>query len=153
MQRRVVMLGLAGLIVLLDQFTKFLIDRSRLHFQVIPGFFNLSYVENTGAAFGILQGKQFLLSSISVLAMGVLVFLIFHENPSRKGLLFGLALILGGTCGNFIDRVRLGYVIDFFEFHIKQYHWPSFNVADSAISIGVAILILLMLWEERRKVS
>ncbi len=145
------MLSLSGAIVLLDQVTKIWIDRSRPHFEIIPGFFNLGYVENRGAAFGILQGRQFLLTSVSVIAMGVLVFLLFYEEPHKKGLLFGLSLILGGTCGNLIDRVRLGYVIDFIEFHIKQYYWPSFNVADSAISIGVGILIIVMLWEERSR--
>jgi len=147
-KRRLVLLSLAGMIVILDQLTKFWISQTKPSFEVIPGFFNLSYVKNTGAAFGILQGKQFLLTSISVVAIGVLVFLIFYEHKSRKGLLFALTLILGGTCGNFIDRARLGYVIDFLDFHIKQRHWPSFNVADSAISIGVGILILVMIWEE-----
>ena len=147
-QRRLFMLGFSGFLVILDQYTKFLIAGSRPRFEVIPGFFNLSYVENRGAAFGILQGKLFILSSVSLIAMGVLIFLLFYENSEKKGLLFGLALILGGTCGNFIDRVRLGYVIDFLDFHIKQYYWPSFNIADSAISVGVTILIIVMFWEE-----
>lgn len=147
-KRRLTMLSLAGMIVILDQLTKYWINQAKPRFEVIPGFFNLNYVKNTGAAFGILQGNQFLLASVSVVAIVVLIFLIFYENEKKKGLLLGLALILGGTCGNLIDRVRLGYVIDFLEFHIRQYHWPSFNVADSSISIGVGILILVMLWEE-----
>lgn len=151
MKARFGMLGLAAVLIAVDQFTKFLINQARPNFQVIPGFFTLRYVENTGAAFGILQGKQLLLTSVSVLAIGVLLFLIFYEHEGRTGLIFALALILAGTCGNLIDRIRLGYVIDFLEFHIKQYYWPSFNVADSAISIGVGMLILVMLWEDRRK--
>jgi signal peptidase II len=148
------MLGLAGIIVLLDQGTKHVISQVQPYFQVIPGFFSLTYVKNTGAAFGILRGKQPLLAAVSVVAMGVLLFLLFYEHEKRKGLLYAFALILGGTCGNFIDRVRLGYVIDFLDFHIQQHHWPTFNVADSAISIGVGLLILVTLREgERAKVS
>ena len=147
MKRRFMMLGLAGIIVLLDQGTKYIVNQVQPHFQVIPGFFTLTYVKNTGAAFGILQGKQSLLTAVSVVAMGVLLFLLFYEREERKGLLYALALILGGTCGNFIDRVRLGYVVDFLDFHIQQRHWPAFNIADSAISIGVGLLILLTLWE------
>lgn len=154
MKRRFIMLGLAGIIVLLDQGTKYVISQTQPYFQVIPGFFTLTYVKNTGAAFGILQGKQPLLTAVSVVAMGVLLFLLFYEREERKGLLYALALILGGTCGNFIDRVRLGYVIDFLDVHIQQHHWPTFNIADSAISIGVGLLILVTLREgERAKVS
>ncbi len=148
MKRRLIMAGFAGVLVLLDQVSKYLIATSRPRFEVIPGFFNLSYVENRGAAFGILQGRLFLLSSVSLIAMSVLLFLLFYEDSEKKGLLFALALILGGTAGNFLDRVRLGYVIDFLEFHIGQYYWPSFNIADSAISIGVTLLILIMFLEE-----
>ncbi len=151
MKRRLAMLSLAGMIVILDQLTKYWINQAKPRFEVITGFFNLSYVQNSGAAFGILQGKLFLLTVVSIAAIGVLVFLIFYEDERKKGLLFGLALILGGTCGNFIDRFRLGYVIDFLDFHIKQYHWPSFNVADSSISAGVGILIFVMIWEEYYK--
>ena len=115
---------------------------------MIPGFFNLVYVENTGAAFGIFQGKLWLLSAISFAAMVVLSWLIWQGQHERKGMLLALALILGGTCGNFIDRVRLKYVVDFLEFYIKTYRWPSFNIADSAISIGVALLILLTVKDE-----
>ena len=154
MKRRFIMLGLAGIIVLLDQGTKYIISQVQPHFQVIPGFFNLTYVKNTGAAFGILQGRQPLLTAVSVVAMAVFLFLLFYEREERKGLSYALALILGGTCGNFIDRVRLGYVVDFLDVHIQQHHWPTFNVADSAISIGVGLLILVTLWEgDRAKVS
>jgi signal peptidase II len=142
------MFSIAGFIIVLDQLIKAWIEQVRPHFEVIPGFFALIYVRNAGAAFGILQGKQFLLTIVSAIAIVVLAYLLFKESVERKGLLLALSLILGGTTGNFIDRVRLKYVIDFLDIHIKNYHWPAFNVADSAISIGVALLVILTLREE-----
>jgi signal peptidase II len=144
-KKRFLALIIAEGIGILDQITKFLVSQYRPNFQVIPGFFNLHYVENTGAAFGILQDKQLLLTGISVLASGVLLFLILSEREEQRGTLYGLGLILGGTCSNLIDRVRLGYVVDFLQLHINQYYWPSFNIADSAITIGVGLLIIVTL--------
>lgn len=151
MKKRLGMLSLAGLIVMLDQFTKYLVDTFHPNIVVISGFFNLTYIKNTGAAFGIFQGKQTLLISVSLLAMGLLLFLLFYEREEKTGLLLALALILGGTCGNLIDRIRSGAVIDFLSFYIKQYQWPAFNIADSSISIGVGLLILVTLLESRKE--
>jgi signal peptidase II len=150
MQRRLSALMIAGIITILDQITKMLVSRFHPNFKVIPGFFNIHYVENTGAAFGILQDQQTLLIIVSVLALGVLGFLIVSDREGKSGVLYGLGLILGGTCGNLVDRARLRYVVDFLQFHIKQYYWPSFNVADSAITIGVAILVIMTLSQERK---
>ena len=155
MKRRVIALILAVSITVLDQLTKFLISETKPFLQIIPGFFNIHYIENTGAAFGILQGKLAFLAIVSTIAIGVLVFLIFHERPPRWGMLIALACILGGTCGNLIDRVRLRYVVDFLQFYItisqKTYYWPSFNVADTFISIGVGLLILFMLFFQEQQ--
>jgi len=149
-KRQIIAVSLAGIIVLLDQLTKILVSWERPNFKVIPGFFNIHYVENTGAAFGILQDQRTLLTFVSVLAVGVLLFLIFSARDEHKGMLAALALILAGTCGNLIDRVRLGYVVDFLQFHLKQYYWPSFNIADAAISVGVGILIFVSLRQEAK---
>ena len=140
------MFSLSAIIVLLDQATKYWISQSKPFIQVIPGFFNIVYVENPGAAFGILHGKQGLLTAISVMAMLVLIGLMWQER--RRGVLVSLSLILGGTCGNLIDRVCLKYVVDFLDAHVKNYHWPSFNIADSAITVGVSLLILVTFLEE-----
>jgi len=145
---RLIMYSLAAGIVLLDQVTKYWISQIRPSVKVIPGLFNLVYVENRGAAFGIFQGQLGILSLISFAAMVVLAILIWQEHHERKGMLIALSLILGGTCGNFIDRVYLKYVVDFLEFYIGTYRWPAFNIADSAISIGVTLLILLTLKDE-----
>jgi signal peptidase II len=145
------MFSLAGLIILLDQFTKYLVETLRPNMVVIPGFFNLTYIKNTGAAFGIFQGKQFFLIGVSLLAIGLFLFLLLREREEKTGFLLALTLILGGTCGNLIDRIRSGEVIDFLLFYIKQYQWPAFNIADSAISVGVGMLILVTLLESREE--
>ena len=154
MKKRLAILSISGIIIVLDQITKFWISQNRPNFQVIPGFFNIHYVENTGAAFGILQGKQIFLTLVSIIAIGVLLLLIIYEREEKRGMLYALALILGGTGGNLIDRVRLGYVVDFLQFYVKlgekYYYWPSFNVADSAITIGVGILIIVTFWQDRK---
>ncbi len=151
MKKRIGMFSLAGLIIVLDQFTKYLVETLRPNMVVIPGFFNLTYIKNAGAAFGIFQGKQFFLIGVSLLAIGLFLFLLLREREEKTGLLLALALILGGTCGNLIDRIRSGEVIDFLLFYIKQYQWPAFNIADSAISVGVGMLILVTLLESREE--
>jgi len=150
-KKRLLMLSFSGVIVILDQVAKYLVETLRPNILVIPGFFNVTYVRNTGAAFGILQGKHLLLAGVSLLAMGVLLFLLFYEREEKTGLLLALALILGGTCGNLIDRIRFGYVIDFLLLYIQRYQWPAFNIADSSISIGVGLLILVTFLESRKE--
>ncbi|MCP4398286.1 MAG: signal peptidase II [bacterium] len=154
MKTRIGMFSLTAFLVIADQITKLWIHQARQFFEVIPGFFNITYVRNPGAAFGILQGRQNLLAGVSIIASVVLIVMLLRENEKKKTLLLSLSLILGGTVGNLIDRLRFGYVVDFLDFYItlgKEYHWPSFNVADSAISVGVTLLICVMLWEEKTR--
>lgn len=152
MKKRLLALGIAILIIFLDQGTKVWIIQVKPAIRVIPGFFNIHYIENTGAAFGILQGKLAFLTFVSVAAVVFLLFFIFYERKAKQGLLLALGCILGGTLGNLIDRVRLKYVIDFLQVYVKlfgkYYYWPSFNIADSAISIGVVLLIVLTFRQE-----
>jgi len=134
------------LLVIADQFTKFLVVLAFLPGQrVVVGhpFFHLTYVQNTGAAFGLLKGQQTLFILMSVFVMGYLVreFLIRPVMTAR--VFWGCVLILGGAAGNVIDRLRLGYVIDFIGVGL----WPLFNVADSAITIGIGLL----LWHSLRR--
>jgi len=141
-------------VVALDQATKLLVDRlMELHEsrRVIDGFLRLTYVRNRGAAFGILSDADlpFQAGVFSVLSLAALAAIALYawrlpvESRLPKA---ALALIMGGAVGNLIDRMRLGYVIDFVDAHLGQYHWPAFNVADSAITIGVVLLVLDMLW-------
>jgi signal peptidase II len=140
-----------ALILILDQWTKFLVlEKFRLgeSISIIEGFFNLTYIRNPGAAFGIFaqshpsfRGPFFLL--IPLVAM-IVIGMVFKKLPKQSLLLStALSLVMGGAVGNLIDRVRFGYVVDFLDFHWRYgYHFPAFNVADSAICVGVGILIL-----------
>ncbi len=110
--------------------------------SVIGNFFMLTYVKNTGAAFSILPGRQIFLIIISIIVMGiVIVYLIKNKDQSLLDK-WGYGLLLGGTIGNLLDRIRLGYVIDFLDFNILSYHFPIFNIADIGIVIGLILLVI-----------
>jgi signal peptidase II len=135
-----------------DRWTKALIDSKLFLNQTIPvidGLLSITYVRNTGVAFGILDSgpssaKSSALAALTVAAIGgVLVYSL--RTPLKQRLTqLALSLILAGAIGNLYDRVRFGYVIDFIEVYYRTFHWPSFNIADSAISVGVALLALDM---------
>ena len=140
-------------VFVLDQVTKNLvIGNLAFHssIQVIPGFFSLTYIHNTGAAFGILAGHErwchIFFQVVSFLALGGLFYL-FWTSKRDTLTLWGSALIFGGAAGNLADRLRFRYVIDFLDFFIGNHHWPAFNVADSAITIGGFLLALKFLKE------
>jgi len=144
---------ISGAVLVLDQITKVLVDNTMTLHQsiaIIPNFASLTYLRNTGAAFGFLAGARSALriaffALISSVAIGCIVYLIRGLRPQHKWLAASLSLILGGAVGNLIDRLRLGEVIDFIDLHWYHIHWPAFNVADSAISIGVVMLFIQML--------
>jgi signal peptidase II len=139
-----------------DRWTKALIQKRfglNESIPVIDGFFNITYVRNTGVAFGIfdplsLPAKSVLLSVFTAFAAVVVILYSVRSSVRNRLLQIALALILGGALGNLYDRIAYGYVVDFLEFYARSYHWPSFNVADSAISIGVALLALEILRNE-----
>ncbi len=145
-------LCLSFAIVLLDQVTKYLIG---MHLElgdqipVINGFFSISHVHNTGAAWGMFSGHGTLLVALSFV-MSILI-VVYRERlvagiPLNR---IAVGLMLGGILGNLIDRIRLGYVVDFLHFYWKSYQFPSFNVADSAICIGVGLYILTQTFPKR----
>ena len=148
----VLLLGLA--IVLLDQFTKQWIRSAFVYGEsqpVIDGFFNLVYVRNDGAAWNILSGHGIILILISVAVLALLVIYrrsFLQEQFSHKIL---LGLMVGGIVGNLIDRIRFGWVTDFLDFQFGTYHYPSFNVADSAICIAVGLYIITNLFSPKEK--
>jgi signal peptidase II len=143
--------SLIGVILILDQITKYLVEKYILRNEVItviPGFFNLTYVRNRGAAFGILSDFPALWRSaffISLTLGAVVVIALLIRKTNERLLVVSFSLIAGGAVGNVIDRIRYGEVVDFIQWYVKALYWPSFNVADSAISIGVVLLALDML--------
>ena len=148
-------LGLAFLIVIADQFTKVLILG---YYQLgdsthIASFFNLVRVHNSGAAFSFLAGasgwQRWFFTVIGLLAAALILWML-KSHAGQKLFAFALACILGGAVGNVIDRVLHGYVVDFLDFHWRSWHFPAFNIADSAITIGAACLILDELLRVRR---
>lgn len=147
----VILVVLTTLVIVLDQWTKYLVLEHFRHgetLSVISGFFSLTYIKNTGAAFGILATADpaFRVPFFVIVPLAALVAIgmIFRKLPPNDlKLSTALSLVIGGAIGNLIDRVQLGFVVDFLDFHWKyKYHFPAFNVADSAICVGVAILML-----------
>ena len=140
--------GLAAAVIAADQLTKWLVlgyFANRAPHQELTGFLNLVLVFNKGAAFSLFAqapGWQAPVLSAFAVAAAIVVGVFIVRSPGRQILCLGLALILGGAIGNVIDRLRFGQVVDFLDFHALGWHWPAFNVADSAISIGAVILIL-----------
>jgi signal peptidase II len=149
---RLVLTWLA-IILVIDQLTKLIVDRTMPLYQSIPvidRFFNLTYIRNTGAAFGILAGSAAafrlpFLMIFSLLAIGFIIVMLRRLPERETGLITALTFILGGAIGNLIDRFAYGEVIDFLDFYWANYHWPAFNVADSFITVGVVITIYYLI--------
>ena len=128
------------------------VDRISLYqsIPVIPGFFNLVHTQNPGGAFGFLAGQNQGLRIVvfvifSFLAVGIIFYFYKKSAESHSFLSWGFALIFGGALGNLIDRIRFGTVTDFLDFYIGDFHWPAFNVADSAITVGITIFLYHLL--------
>lgn len=142
--------GIAVAVVIVDQLSKLWIMATfSLHEQqdIIPGFFNLVYVTNTGAAFGFLAGSKTMLRqaffvAVAIVALIIIVFAYGQLKRQGKIFVYALGFIAGGAVGNLIDRLRFGSVVDFLDFYLGSHHWPAFNAADSAITIGVGLFLL-----------
>ena len=147
----------SALIVVFDQITKALIVNTFARGQskeIIPGLFNLCHTRNTGVVFGMFPGRSWLFAALTMAAIIILMLLVrsIEESASRwQYVAYGL--IIGGAIGNLIDRVRVGSVTDFLDFYIGRYHWPAFNVADSAVCVGVAFLLLSTITAAKRDKS
>ena len=137
--------GVGFLIFFLDQVSKLGINHwleNQMQLSVIPGCFNLTLVYNTGAAFGIFKDQRWLLMVLAILCMFFVFYAFKLYGQKNTYMAMALGLILGGALGNFVDRIRLGYVIDFLDFYISSHHWPAFNIADTAICVGVGLMML-----------
>lgn len=150
--------GLLVALVLFDQAAKILVDWTiPLYYSipVIDDFFSLTYIRNTGAAFGIFAEwsgslRRPFLIVFSLLAIGFIVHLLRRLPKEENAVAVDLVLILGGAVGNLIDRVLYGEVIDFLDFYWSQFHWPAFNFADSFITAGVALLALRLVFSKKQ---
>ena len=152
---------LALFIVLLDRWTKHLVA-TRIamytHIQVIPGFFRITHTENTGAAFSLFADspshwKTVMLISFSLIAMIVVSILLWNQSHPFTMTGIALSLILGGAFGNLWDRVAAGRVVDFLDVYYRTYHWPVFNLADSAIVVGASLLVLEIIFGRSKSAS
>ncbi len=137
-------------VFIVDLITKYIIQNhiALQNIEIIKGFFSLTYAENTGMAWSLLSGKQAFLSIVSAIAIGVMIYYVVAKNVDRLTKV-ALALMIGGAAGNLFDRLFLGYVRDFLDFIIFGYDFPIFNVADSALTIGVILLIIASFIEDK----
>lgn len=140
------------LVVFFDQLTKILIVKNiELHanIKVIPNFFYLEYTINSGAAFGMFQDNDFVILGIPFVAIILFLYLLYKSNfQEKKFFTLAISFMLGGTIGNYIDRIRLGYVVDFLSFRFGSYHYPNFNLADSLLVIGAILLFIDIIFIE-----
>lgn len=142
-------------IIAIDQITKLLVSTYMGYLsqiEIIPNFFYLEYIHNKGAAWGMFEGNWFVILVMPLIASALFVYLLFLGNLKDKKLyVIGLSLMLAGTIGNYIDRLFLGYVVDFLSFRFGSYHYPNFNVADSSLVIGVILFAVDILFLENKK--
>ena len=154
-----VLLVICFWILFVDQWTKHSVQQRLVLYQkveVIRGFFNLVHVRNTGGAFGILGGEKGGLGSlffvvVSLVAIGSILFLYIRLKEDEKILSLSFSLVLSGAIGNLIDRLRYGEVVDFLDFYLFSFHWPAFNISDSAICLGIGLMALELLTRDRKK--
>ncbi len=145
--------SIMSIVLVLDQITKYIVEKQvRLYevIRVIPGFFNITHVRNKGAAFSLFSSASETFRSmffITVTIVAIVVIAALIRKTGERLLIVSFSLIAGGAAGNLIDRVRYGEVVDFIQWYIKSYYWPSFNVADSAITIGVGLPVIDMLFK------
>jgi signal peptidase II len=151
-----ILLLLSPVVLIIDQLTKLYIDRTMKLYQSVPvvdNLFSITYLRNRGAAFSFLSDASWRLPFFmlaTVIAVIAIMVAFVKLRADQRFAAISLTLILSGAVGNLIDRVRLGEVIDFLDVYWKNHHWPAFNIADSAICVGVAMLALDMFLEERR---
>ena len=150
------LLIVAPLLLIIDQLSKLYIDRNFYlgeSVTVFENFFHITYIRNKGAAFGVLSNSPWRVPffiTIAIVAAVAILWYLYSTRGEQKLLQISLVMIFSGAIGNVIDRIRLSEVIDFIDVHWFQHHWPAFNIADSAITIGVTLMIVELWLEERR---
>lgn len=148
-------LGISAIVIAFDLYTKHLVQSAVTYGEHYPvtAFFDLVLYHNEGAAFSFLAGaggwQRLFFSAFAIIASAVIMHLL-RKHPEKTLFCFALSLVLGGALGNLYDRLTLGYVVDFLFFHYETWYWPAFNVADSAITVGVVLLLWDGLIEEKK---
>jgi signal peptidase II len=153
MKKNAAYLAFIAALVAVDQLTKNIVIRSVELYgsaAVIPGFFNITRIHNTGAIFGAFSGARggglrLVLAAASLIALGLVVYYFIKTPAADRKVKAALSLVLAGALGNLVDRVVRGFVVDFLDFYIGRWHWPFFNVADSCITVGALLLILFFI--------
>ena len=143
-KKLLIILSISSFILILDQITKILIRSQLAIHQSIPeqGFFRLTHVRNTGSAFSLIKDQNILLTTIGVIVLIILIYFLKEFDTDRPFVITAISLQIGGALGNLLDRIFLGSVVDFFDIGVSGvYRWPTFNIADSSIVIGITLLI------------
>jgi signal peptidase II len=157
--KKIALIGwVAGAVLILDQATKMLVLAHLPlggSIPVIPGVFDLTHVHNPGGAFGFLSGmsaeiRSLLFVAVSLLAAGIVLYFYWQTPVRQRFPAVGLCLLLGGAVGNLVDRIRFGVVVDFLDVYVGELHWPAFNIADSAITVGVFIFAYHLVFQNIR---
>lgn len=159
MKREAPYLILIFFLFLSDQVTKMIISREIIQgtvLSVVPGFFNLTHIQNKGAIFGFFSQSpslwvRGLLTLASLAALSLVVYYFIKVPPSQKLFKISLSLIMAGALGNFWDRLFRGYVVDFLDFYVGKWHWPSFNVADSCVTVGAFMIVYLFFFRREQQ--
>ncbi|UXR44451.1 signal peptidase II [Staphylococcus simulans] len=140
-------------VLILDQFTKAYIVKTMSvgdSYSVIPGFLNITSHRNTGAAWGILSGKMGFFFLVTIIVLGLLTYFYVKEARGHFWMQMAISLLFAGALGNFIDRMKNGEVVDFIDTYIFGYDFPIFNVADSSLTVGVILILILLLFDSKK---
>lgn len=140
-------------VLILDQFTKAYIVKTMSvgdSYSVIPGFLNITSHRNTGAAWGILSGKMGFFFLVTIIVLGLLTYFYIKEARGHFWMQMAISLLFAGALGNFIDRIKNGEVVDFIDTYIFGYDFPIFNVADSSLTVGVILILILLLFDSKK---
>ncbi len=136
------LLIVVALVVILDQLSKLWINANQPQTELLPGFLDLRYTKNYGAIFGLFSNHTELFIALGIAASVIILVFLYYFPPATTVGILSFALILSGAVGNLIDRIRLGYVIDFISIHVQElFRWPAFNIADAALTVGILTLI------------
>lgn len=145
-------IAVSSIMILLDQAIKKIIEATldlNTSVSIIDGFFNITHVQNNGAAFSMFQGNRLFLITVAILSLVLIIYMAFRDYDKTKLNKISYGLLIGGIIGNLIDRIFLGYVIDYLDFNIFGYNFPVFNLADIGIVVGIMVMMIIVIWGDK----